>query len=366
MMENPFSYSEFVTGESFCNREKEQEDLIYYAQNSQNVLLFSHRRMGKTSLVHEVISRLKEMKPKVNCVYIDLYGTLDENDFIDAIFTGLTQIESKLERILKRAAGLKVSGSLDPVTGLPTLSASITPKEKPHYLQKTLQILASYAAKQKLFVVFDEFQECAKYSEQGFEKRLRKEIQGHRNISYIFSGSQKHILIQMFDSAKHAFYKMARSYPLQKIEIYHYIDWAKTLFNKRNITLDEKIIANVVERCDYQPMYIQQFLFDLWRSDIINLAVVEDIEKSIITSLKNQFIVLWSLLTLNQKKALRLVAESGGKGIYTAGLLQRVGFNSGSVLQRALSALIEKEVVSKNDIYQFQDAMLKKWIQRLS
>ena len=58
-------------------------------------------------------------------------------------------------------------------------------------------------------------------------------------------------------------------------------------------------------------MYLQQLLFDLWRSDIINLPVVEDIEKSIISSLKNQFIALWNLLTYSLKKALRLVAESG-------------------------------------------------------
>jgi AAA+ ATPase superfamily predicted ATPase len=337
VMENPFSYSEFVTGEAFCNREKGR---------------------GKTSLVHEVIHRLKKMKPKVNSVYIDLYGTLDENDFIDATLTSITQIESKLERILKRVAGLKVTGSFDPVTGLPTLSASITPREKPQYLERALQILASYSGKQTLLVVFDEFQEIAKYSEEGFEKRLRKVIQGHHNISYIFSGSQKHILIQMFDSAKHAFYKMARSYPLQMIAMHHYIDWAKRLFKKKNLTLDAEIIANVVERCDYQPMYIQQFLFDLWRSDIIDSAKLEDIEKSVISSQKNQFIVLWNLLTQNQKKALRLVAETGGRGIYTAERLQQAGFNSGSVLQRALSALMEKEILSKNGTYQFQDAML--------
>lgn len=365
-MENPFSYSEFVTGEAFCNRKKEQEDLIYYAKNSQNVLLYSHRRTGKTSLLHEVLHRLKKLKPKINSVYIDLYGTLDENDFINSILTSLTQIESKLERILKRLPGLKVTGSFDPISGLPTLSASIKPRETPQYLEKALQILGSYSEKQKLLVVFDEFQEIAKYSEQGFEKRLRKVIQGHRNISYIFSGSQKHILIQMFDSAKHAFYKMARSYPLQAIEMRHYIGWAKRLFKKKNVTLDKQVIVNIVERCDYQPMYIQQFLFDLWRSDIIDLAILEDIEKSVISSQKNQYIVLWDLLTQNQKKALRLIAETAGEGIYTAELLQQAGFNSGSVLQRALSALMEKEILSKNGTYQFQDAMLKKWIQRLS
>ena len=365
-MENPFSYSEFVTGESFCNRKIEQQDLIYYAQNSQNVLLYSHRRMGKTSLLHEVIHRLNKMKPKINSVYIDLYGTLDENDFINSILTSLTQIESKLERILKRLPGLKVTGSFDPVTGLPTLSASIKSREAPQYLDKALQILESYSEKQKLSVIFDEFQEIAKYSEQGFEKRLRKVIQGHRNISYIFSGSQKHILIQMFDSAKHAFYKMARSYPLQKIEIRDYISWAKRHFKKKKVTLDEEIIVNIVERCDFQPMYIQLFLFDLWRSDITDLAMLEDIEKSVISNQKNQYIVLWDLLTQNQKKALRLIAETDGEGIYSAERLQQGGFNSGSVLQRALSSLMEKEILSKNGIYQFQDAMLKKWILRLS
>ena len=365
-MENPFSYSDYVTGKAFCNRDKEQKDLIYYAQNSQNVLVYSHRRMGKTSLVHQVTHQLKKTKPTVKSVYIDLYGSLDENNFIDAILTGLTQIESKLERILKQMAGLKVAGSIDPVTNLPTLSASIKPREKPEYLDKALTILASYSKKQKLLVVFDEFQEVAKYSEEGFEKRLRKVIQGHRNISYIFSGSQKHILIEMFDSAKRAFYKMARSYPLENIEMQHYVDWAQKLFKKKSVNVDKKIIIDIVERCDFQPMYIQQFLFDLWRCDTVNLAALDEIQKSIISSQKDQFIVLWDLLTLNQKKALRLLAETGGEGIYAAEQLQRVGFNSGSVLQRALMSLVEKEILAKNGRFEFQDTMLKKLVQRLS
>ena len=58
-----------------------------------------------------------------------------------------------------------MTGSFDPVTGLPTLSASIKPREKPQYLEKALQVLASYSEKQKLLVVFDEFQEIANYSE---------------------------------------------------------------------------------------------------------------------------------------------------------------------------------------------------------
>jgi hypothetical protein len=126
--------------------------------------------------------------------------------------------------------------------------------------------------------------------------------------------------------------------------------------------VDKKIIIDIVERCDYQPMYIQQFLFDLWRCDTVNLAMLDEIQKSIIVSQKNQFIALWNLLTQNQKKALRLLAETGGKSIYAAEQLQRVGFNSGSVLQRALMSLVEKEILSKNGTFKFQDAMFKKWV----
>ena len=68
-MDNPFSYSDYVTGKAFCNRDREQTDLIYYAQNSQNVLVYSHRRMGKTSLVHQVTHQLKKAKPTVKSVY---------------------------------------------------------------------------------------------------------------------------------------------------------------------------------------------------------------------------------------------------------------------------------------------------------
>lgn len=366
MMENPFSYSNYVTGASFCNRMAEQKDLIYFAKNSENILLYSHRRMGKTSLLHQVMQRLKKTRPKVNCVYIDLYGTLDENDFIDAVLSGVTQIESRIEKIFKQMSGLKLTGSIDPATNLPTLSASIKPKEKPEYLEKALGLLASYSKKHKILVVFDEFQEVAGYAEAGFEKRLRSVIQGHRNISYFFSGSQKHILIDMFDSAKRAFFKMARSYPLEKIDILHYVNWAQSLFKQKQVDISERTIVNIVEYCEYQPMYIQEILFDLWRSPAIDSDALDTIKKTILISHKNQFMVLWDLLTQNQKKALRLLTETKGEGIYAAEQLQKVGFNSGSVLHTALLSLEEKEIIFKNKTFKFQDAMFKKWVQGLS
>ena len=100
-MKNPFKFSRLVTNKAFCNREDEQKLLLDLIKNSENVLLYSHRKTGKSSLIFKVFHRLVEEKPIIKTIYIDLYGTLSEQDFIDAVFTGLTQIEPSHKKILK-------------------------------------------------------------------------------------------------------------------------------------------------------------------------------------------------------------------------------------------------------------------------
>ena len=363
-MDNPFSHSGVVTGEAFCNRKQELKDLIYHAKNSQNVLLYSHRRMGKTSLVHQVMRRLERQRPKIKSIYIDLYGSIDVKDFIEAIFSGLAQIETKLDKLLKLVSGLKLSGSVDPMTGQPSISVSLEASDEPNYLDKAMDALSAYSTKQKLLVVFDEFQEIANYSKGGFEKRLRSQIQKHSNIAYIFSGSQKHILLQMFNTSDRAFYQMATSYPLSRIELKHYVPWAKALFTQKKIALGDDVVADVVGRCDFQPMYIQQFFFELWRQDEFNPGVIDAIEMKILDRRENEFMLVWDSLTPNQRKALRLLAVTGGERIYYAESLHRFGFKSGSILKRALTSLSSREIITKNKTHHIHDAMLKKWVLR--
>ncbi|NNF98694.1 MAG: ATP-binding protein [Desulfobacteraceae bacterium] len=361
-MKNPFSHSGVVTGEAFCNRSQELKDLIYHAKNSQNVLLYSHRRMGKTSLIHQLMRKLDKQRPKVKSIYIDLYGSLDVKDFIEAVFSGIAQIETKLEKLLKLVSGLRLQGNLDPMTGQPSVSVTLAQPDRSTYLNETMKALARYSTKRKLLVVFDEFQEINNYSFQGFEKRLRSEIQTHSNIAYIFSGSQKHILTQMFNTADRAFYQMATSYPLKRIKLEDYVKWATAIFKKRDTELDESIAIDVVERCDYHPMYIQQFLFELWQNTDLNPGVISTTEMKILARRENEFMILWDSLTTNQRKALRLLSITGGQGVYNAEILHKFGFNSGSILKRALTSLISREIVTKNKVYHIHDAMLKKWV----
>ena len=265
-MENPFIYTNIVGGDAFCNRETEQADLLNFMLNSQNVLLFSHRRYGKTSLIFEVFKKARRQRPLIDTIHVDLYGTLSEKEFAAAILSSLGQIESKVEKLVNLVKNtlrnVKIGWSIDPISGIPSdMSVSFESGYNEVMLDNIMALLNRLSQKRKLVVVFDEFQEITAYEQKGFEKRLRKNIQLHRNICYIFCGSQRHILSEIFNNRNRAFYKLAASYPIGKIETDDYLPWAAALFAKKKIKIEPEIIRDVVSRCENHPMYIQQFLY---------------------------------------------------------------------------------------------------------
>lgn len=361
-MDNPFSYSGIVTNQAFCNRANEQKALIDLIKNSENILLYSHRKTGKTSLIQKVFYRINHEFSEIQTIYIDLYGTLSEQDFVDAVFTGITQVEPRYKKILNLIPGLKLVSSVDPATGMPTIAVSAEPAEKKSLLAQAMQALAAYAKKNRLVVALDEFQEIAGYGEAGFEKRLRSHIQHHDRIAYLFSGSQAHLLSEMFNSAKRPFYQSAHSFPLGKIEKSAYVTWAQSLFAKKKTALPRDIMEAIVDICDYHPLYIQQFLYTLWRAKKIDMEKITQIENELLLRHQNEYVNIFDGLTVNQKKALKLVAKTGGKSMFQADALQSAGLKNGSLLSRALQSLQEKELIAKNGRYQIQDVMLRKWL----
>ena len=56
---NPFSFDSIASGENFCNRQGEINELLGEIRASHNVVVFSQRRYGKTSLILEVLKSAK-------------------------------------------------------------------------------------------------------------------------------------------------------------------------------------------------------------------------------------------------------------------------------------------------------------------
>lgn len=368
---NPFAYSNLVTGESFCNRREELSRLLNYMKGSQNVLLFSHRRYGKSSLIRQAFLEIRKKKLNVGAMHVELYGTISEKDFIIRTFQGLNQLESNLDKLLKTVGtalrNIKLNLSIDPATGTPSVSPSFGAVDEKIFLEELMNILQKYSRKHKLVVAFDEFQEVANYSEEGFEKRLRSLIQQHADICYIFAGSQRHLMAEMFNSTKRAFYKLADSFPLNKIETEHYIPWIQNLFRKKSMALDEKFIEEIIKRFENHPMYVQNFLFHLWDEPgekRFSNEIIDKIENSIIEKSGLEFTLLWESLSLNQKKTLKLIVLNDGANLFNADALKSVNLKTGSLVTKTLSSLINREIILKNGKYIIQDVVFKKWLQK--
>ncbi|MBW2156742.1 MAG: ATP-binding protein [Deltaproteobacteria bacterium] len=370
-MQNPFAYSNYVIGESFCNREEELSELFKYIKGSQNVLLFSHRRYGKSSLIRQVIRDIQKKNLKIGTMHVELYGTISEKDFISRIFQSLNQMESNLDRLLKSFGNalknINLNLSIDPATGVTSVSPSFGVVNEKIFLEELMNILSKYSQKRKLVIALDEFQEIANYSEEGFEKRLRALVQQHSNICYIFSGSQRHLITEMFNSTNRAFYKLADSFPLYKIETKHYIPWVQNLFGRKNIHMDAGLIEEIVARFENHPMYIQNFLFHLWDEPAekgFAYELIDKIENSIIEKRSLEYTVLWETLSINQKKTLKLILLNDGTNLFNADALKSVNLKTGSLVTKALSSLINKEIIIKNGKYMIQDVVFKKWLQK--
>jgi hypothetical protein len=166
----------------------------------------------------------------------------------------------------------------------------------------------------------------------------------------------------MFSNAKRAFYKQAASFPLKKISIKDYTKWVTDLYRKDNRSIDPKFVSQIVKRCDSHPAYVQEFFYNLWEENEISNTVIYQKERRIISSRFAEFAYAWDSLTLNQRRALKLIVATGGKGLYAADNLVRFGFRTPSQATAAVEKLTEREFVVKNGVYQVQDPIFNRWL----
>ena len=77
--------------------------------------------------------------------------------------------------------------------------------------------------------MFDEFQQIGKYPEENIEAVLRSVIQEYPAVPYIFSGSSKHMLENMFMSPGKPFYQSSELMYLDRIDAKDYRAFIKDL-----------------------------------------------------------------------------------------------------------------------------------------
>ena len=168
-MKKSFVYGVAVDGENFTDRVDESRRLIRNFENGQNVILISPRRMGKTSLVRHVISKVDTSIVAV--VYLDIYDCRTEYEFYNKLVSALLkQTSNKGELLLQNIKEFltrltpKISFGPDPGNEM-SVSLDITPKD--YSPEEILQLPEKLAQKigKHIVVCIDEFQQFGSFTD---------------------------------------------------------------------------------------------------------------------------------------------------------------------------------------------------------
>jgi len=369
MYKNPFYYGGAVKNNHFCNRVDEIKELSEDINAGLNILIYAPRRFGKTSFVLKTLEKL-EKDDSIKYIFLDIFhiSTIDEfiNLYFNAIAKSLEKPTDKAIKFFKSIVNIRpnINVNFDSM-GNPSFSLALSGENRMQTLENLLNIPLHFAKEKKIVIVFDEFQQIATLD---IEAKLRSIIQLHSNkISYIFMGSKKSILHNMFLDKNRPFYKSVKHLKIKEIQKDVWSEFITSNFTKTDKTIDLKYIDTIVGITKGFPYYTQQFAYELWAKT--SLKVDDDIFtntlKTIIDREEDLFNIEWDNLTLNQQKALKIIIKKTGQNLYDEEYLVQYKLKVGS-FQTALKGLVQKDIVDKvKNIYYLQDPLFEYWLQNI-
>jgi hypothetical protein len=240
------------------------------------------------------------------------------------------------------------------------------------YLEDVLTAIKKYAdgKKKRATVVLDEFQQITFFGDDKVEKQIRTEIQNHRNVSYIFMGSKKHLIHDMFGNPTRPLYKSVKHFPLGKIKEEELIKFIRNKFRNKKMQIPDKFLHNIVSISECHPYYTQYLCHILWElvsdKNKINEGSIRQSLELLIKRESSAYQNMWDMLTTKQRQVLSALAKMNQNDkIFSNEFLIRYNLGSLSSVQRSLSSLIEKDIVDKEeDKYSLIDIFFKKWIEK--
>jgi uncharacterized protein len=367
MKQNPFPITGYISTEYFCNRELETERLLNAINNQRNVTLISARRMGKTGLIMHVFDQLPKKSSQIP-IYFDILATTAMNEFAEvfsnAVLRSISKTESAWKSFLKKLAALRPGLSFDPLSGEPRISLDIR-NEQDTILTMNLIFDLLSKKKQSFVLAIDEFQQIASYPEKNVEAHLRSYVQKVSNISFIFSGSKKHMLSEMFSQPARPFFNSTELMFLDLIHQDSYLPFIRTHFTKRGKSIADEALEQIARYTGLHTFYVQFLCNRLFSSfKKVTEKEVHATMRTILHENEPIYANYLNLLTTTQYRTLRAIALEGVVEKYTSGkFLSTHQLGAASSVSQAVSSLGSKEFIHDDaGRFSVQDKFFAQWI----
>lgn len=302
-------------GQAFCNREAERERLKHNIANTVHTLIISPRRYGKTSLVFETLHSTKTPHG-----YIQFFNAFRDQlvvkRFIKGFSSLLTQITPPSQRALQKLSQLITHAKLVLRTHGVEAEFGLEPlaNDPIDIIQGLLMDIELILQKQKkkAVIFLDEFQDIANSDlSSELQAMLRDFIQTTRNITFIISGSHRHMLIKLFDDRNKPFYKLFERILLERISKGHYDAFLQHLSLQHwRKKLPQDSLNSIFHITECHAYYFNRLCQKLWAlKQVPQISQIHSCWNTLVEEEFSSIALELSTLTKNQRIVLQAMAR---------------------------------------------------------
>ena len=225
-------------------------------------------------------------------------------------------------------------------------SFNLVPSQARATLKDTFEYIAS--RNRKIVIAIDEFQQIRNFPEKGVEALLRSYVQFAPNAHFVFAGSQKHMMDEMFVSPKGPFYQSTQLMSLGAIDPAKYSDFAMRFFRESGRHFDPAAFAHLYGRFEGVTWYVQTVLNRIWASGrgLDSAAQIDETISGIVDEASLFYHDLLLSQTAAERSILKAIGREGAvKSISSAGFIRRYDLPSGSTIRSAAANLKKRDLI---------------------
>lgn len=312
-MDKTFKFDVILDEEDLCNRVAEKKRLLSIMERLGRVVLYSPRRMGKTSLAMVCAHTFKQKYRDAFLLYVDLNetNTLEEvagrfrayYEYALREHFPVHQVGAMLGALLSRIK-LSLPGGME--LGLERYAV-----DKPElYLMSLFREIRELTASHRVVLMIDEFQGIASLLDA--QALLRREFQQLAKAAVAVMGSNQRLLYRMFNDKSLPFFGFGEDIELKGIPVDDYLPYMNERFIRSDIHISREVAAFMMELMNDIPNYINEL--GAWIVDNIEHVELtkEHIELALEAAANSKRGRYESALygyTINQKKFLKGIAR---------------------------------------------------------
>lgn len=273
-----------ATGVAHCNRREERQTLKNSIRHGRHTWLWARRRMGKTSLIEQVLGELQRSRPAIPSIKLDLNVVHDAESLEERIRDGVARLAvALLPRGRKHRANLLATfQSFSPEISVGGLGVNLrlrAPEAIAPGISDLLMALdeAAGSYNRRAVLVLDEFQQLASltYGRTSFslEGAIRHAVERARHITYVFSGSERRLLQEMFEQPDRPLYRHCEKMSLSRIAPEHYRAFLGKASKARwQSAFPDECVDTVLALTRRHPYYVNALCSRLWERGAVPKA----------------------------------------------------------------------------------------------